>query len=75
MQADLYTALEDSLLGTRRALVNACRDLDIDIEDIDTHNLMCMQCSSCFVWHRSSNIIDDLDMNPICKYCEELMGL
>lgn len=70
-----YTELENSLLGTRRALSTACNDLDIDINDIDPLNLMATQCSSCGIWHRSHNIIDDLDSNPICRYCEDLMGL
>lgn len=70
-----YTELEDSLLGTRRNLTTACKELGINTDDIDPLNLMVTNCSSCGVWHRSQNIIDDLDSNPICRYCEDLIGL
>lgn len=71
----IYSDLEDTLLGTRRTLASACNELEIYLDDIDPLNLMVTNCSSCGIWHRSQNIIDDLDSNPICKYCEDLIGL
>lgn len=70
-----YKLLEQTLLGTRKTLVDSCKELGYTLSCVEEHNLMAGQCSSCLVWHRSSNLIDDLDMNPICKYCEDLMGL
>lgn len=70
-----YDSLANSLRGTRKTLVEVCKELGIDFESIDHHNLLVGQCCSCRVWHRSIQLINDLDDNPICHYCEDLMGL
>ena len=71
----MYTELENALVGTRQSLAKAANELGFDVNDIEEHNLMVIACSHCSTWHRSHNIIEDLDFNPICRYCETLIGL
>ena len=70
-----YDSLTEYLRGTRKTLLEACRYLEIDIEEVDQHNLLIGQRCSCRVWHRTIQLIDDSDNNPICHYCEYLVGL
>ena len=71
----VYSNIEKSLVGTRRTLASVCKEEGVNILDIEPMNLMVTNCSSCGIWHRSESIIDDLDSNPICRYCEDLIGL
>lgn len=67
--------LELGLLKTRKTVWEACKDLGIDPEDIDTELLTTAQCSHCNVWHYEYRLKEDLDGSPICSYCESLVGL
>jgi len=67
------TKLEKTLLGSRSLLGTICRDANIDIPDRE--ELTITQCNHCNVWHRNYKMIEDLDDNLICTYCEELVGL
>lgn len=69
-----YRRLTKSLNGTRKTLTQACRDLNIDLDDIEDYILQSTidQCSHCNVW--STKLIEDLDGMPICGLCERLVG-
>ncbi len=71
----MYEDLEYHLLGTRRNINDVCEELGIDLDPEDLHNLMAIQCTHCSTWVRSHHVIEDLDYNPICKYCADLIGL
>ena len=70
-----YEDLEYHLLGTRRNIADVCKDLGMALDMEDLHNLMAIQCTHCSTWVKSFNVIEDLDSNPICKYCADLIGL
>ena len=69
-----YRRLSKYLTGTRKTLTQACRDLDIDIEDVDDSYLgkVVQQCSHCDIWGRQH--INDRDDNPVCALCLRLVG-
>lgn len=69
----MYKKLELALFKTRRTLYDTCVELGIDPEQIDPDLLLVAQCSHCSVWNRE--LITDLDDNPICRYCRDLIGL
>jgi hypothetical protein len=64
--------LERALLKTRRNLWEVCRELGIEEPDLEL--LTTNQCAHCNVWHYSYKLQEDLDGNPICTYCENLIG-
>lgn len=65
--------IEYNLVKTRKSLKDVCDELGIDMPDID--ELVVSQCTQCSVWHYNYKLIEDLDGNMICKYCEETIGL
>jgi hypothetical protein len=69
-----YLRLAKALKGTRNTLVQTCRDLNIDIDDVQDDLLQNAvdQCSHCNIW--SDRLIEDLDGMPICRVCERLVG-
>ena len=71
----MYKRLAKHLLNTRKPLYQVCRELDIDIEEVDDYLLQetIDQCSHCNIW--SQKLIDDLDSNPICPLCARVAGL
>ena len=71
----MYTKLKNNLNKTYKPLYQVCKDLGIDMDTIDVHELAkhIDQCTHCGVW--SSKLIPDLDENPICGYCVKLIGL
>jgi len=64
--------VERTLLKTRKTLFEVCRDLDVEIPDRD--DLVVDQCSHCGTWNYKYKLNEDLDGNPICNYCEDLVG-
>ena len=71
----MYIKLKTHLSNTYKPLYQVCKDLGIDMDTIDVHELTkhIDQCTHCGVW--SSKLIPDLDENPICGYCVKLIGL
>ena len=69
-----YDEVEKSLLGSRKNLREVLYSLGIDAEEFDRELMTVDQCTHCNVWHYSFKLKEDLDGNPICKYCEELVG-
>lgn len=65
--------LERGLLKTRKNLREVCAELGIDIPERE--ELTVDQCTHCNVWHWSYKLKEDLDANPICSYCEDLIGM
>ena len=65
--------IEQGLLKTRKSLREVCRELDLDVPDLG--ELLVAQCNHCNVWHRNYTLVEDLDGNNICTYCEDLVGL
>lgn len=71
----LKSKLFKELLGTKKRVRDVCEDLGIDYEEILTSDSLqgIDQCSHCMCWHKE--LILDLDSNPICRYCKDLIGL
>ena len=69
-----YRRLAKALNGTRKTLSQVCRDLGIDMDNVEDELLQRAidQCSHCNVW--SNKLIEDLDGMPICTLCERLVG-
>lgn len=69
-----YRKLAKTLKGTRKTLTEACREHNLDIDDVDDYYLQQAidQCSHCNIW--STALVDDLDGNPICGICESIIG-
>jgi formylmethanofuran dehydrogenase subunit E len=65
--------LETVLYRKKASLLEVCRELGIPIEEADIPNLE--TCSNCSIWFRSTDLIQDLDGNPICKVCNRFYGL
>ena len=65
--------IEQALLKTRKSLREVCRELDLDVPEKD--DLLVDTCAHCGVWHKNYKLIEDLDGNYICSYCEDLVGL
>lgn len=70
----LFNKLTQYLLGTRKNLRDTLEDMGLDIEDVEQSELAVNQCTSCSVWHYSTRLREDLDGNPICSYCEDIVG-
>jgi hypothetical protein len=68
-----YKKLEQTLLKSRSTLASVCKELGIDIPDRD--DLTASQCTQCSVWHYNYKMVEDLDGNYICTYCEDIYGL
>ena len=69
-----YRRLVKQLSGTRKTFLQACRDADVDCEDIDDYVLsqLVSQCTHCDIW--STQNTPDLDDNPICLVCLLITG-
>jgi hypothetical protein len=64
--------IERSLIKTRKTLYEVCRELGLDVPDRD--ELVVDQCTHCNTWNFKYKLSEDLDGNPICRYCEDLVG-
>lgn len=74
MGNSLQTKLVRELNGTRRKLREVCEDLGIDYEELtETGDLGIDPCSHCGLW--SLRLVPDLDGNPICRFCVDLVGM
>lgn len=74
MGNSLQTKLVRELNGTRRKLREVCEDLGIDYEELtETGDLGIDSCSHCGLW--SLRLVPDLDGNPICRFCVDLVGM
>ena len=70
----LNKKLVKELKGTRRRLSEVCEDLGIDYEElVEAGDFGISQCTHCNTW--STSLVQDLDDNPICKYCVDLIGM
>jgi hypothetical protein len=56
---DTYKSLNDSLLRTKTPLIEACKDLNLDIDKLDFNKLTVTGCDNCFYWHKTKNMTDD----------------
>ena len=62
------------LEGTRARLSEVCEDLGIDYDDLkESGDIGIEQCSHCNTW--STKLVPDLDGNPICRFCVDLVGM
>ena len=70
----VYRRLSKQLSGTRKTLTQACRDADVDIDDVDDNYLgqVIQQCSHCDIWGTQHKT--DRDANPVCVLCLRLVG-
>lgn len=70
----LSKKLIKELNGTRRRLSEVCEDLGIDYEELlESGDIGIAQCSHCNTWY--TKLIPDLDENPICRFCVNLIGM
>lgn len=69
----MYKRLSSALNNTRKTIKQACEELDIDYDSLDVTQLEIDQCSHCGRW--SLLLVQDLDDNPICRFCVDLVGL
>lgn len=71
----LSRRLIKELNGTRRSLRDVCEDLGIDYEELlDAEDgLGIDRCTHCSTW--STRLVPDLDDNPICRFCVDLIGM
>lgn len=65
--------LEHHLYRKKMTLLEACEYFGISIDYAEIPNLE--TCSNCSIWFKSSELIADLDGNPICKVCKRFYGL
>lgn len=65
--------IERALVKSRKSLKEVCDSLGIDLPDVE--ELVVSQCTQCSVWHYNYKLVEDLDGNMICKYCEDTIGL
>jgi hypothetical protein len=70
-----YKRLAKHLTKTRKPLWQACKELDIPIDDIDDTVLtsLIVNCTHCDIW--GTNHVPDLDDNPICVTCLQITGM
>ncbi len=71
----MYKQLELNLNNTRRHLWQVCEDLGLDPKLVELTKLDLDQCTHCGIWLRPRKLVQDLDNNPICGYCKDLIGL
>jgi hypothetical protein len=64
---------EDHIYRKKMTLLEAASHFNIPIEDFPLENLE--TCSSCSIWFKSTELVLDLDSNPICKVCRRFYGL
>lgn len=64
--------LERALIRTRKTIQQACKEVDVDIDDAEIFEIE--QCSSCSIWVKFEHLKEDLDMNPICQNCYDTYG-
>ena len=64
--------VERSLVKTRRSLREVCEEFGIDTP---SHDELCIsQCTQCSTWHYTYKLVEDLDDNLICTYCDDIFG-
>jgi hypothetical protein len=66
-------SFENSIYRRKISLLEACKEFNIPVEDAPLNTLE--TCSSCSIWYKSSELVLDLDSNPICKVCKRFYGL
>lgn len=65
--------IEEQLYRKKRTLLEVCHEFGIQPEDVDIPTLE--TCSNCSIWFKNTELIPDLDGNPICKTCQRFYGL
>jgi hypothetical protein len=70
-----YKRLTKLLNKTRKPLLQACQELNLDVDmlDYDVFEKHCSQCTHCDIW--GTTHVPDLDYNPICKVCLDIVGM
>lgn len=66
-------SLERVLYKTRKTIRQACKEAGIDFEEAEVNSLL--ECSHCNWWGKPSDLVPDLDDNPICKVCLRYEGM
>ena len=71
----MYKRLAKHLDKTRKKLVDACEQLELDYTEVDPYALeeYITQCTHCDIW--TTRPVEDLDGNPICSVCLKISGL
>jgi multimeric flavodoxin WrbA len=68
---DTYKSLRTSLLRTKKSLIEACKEINFDIEQIDFDALDLSACDNCFYWHTNKTMKDD-GYGLYCHNCVKL---
>lgn len=66
------SALVAMLYRTNQSIKTACEDLEIEYQSEMTDGIE--QCSHCSIWYYDHELIEDLDGNILCKFCEQWYG-
>jgi hypothetical protein len=69
---DTYVRLSSVLLKSRTRLLAACKELNIDISDIDPQLLQVRSCDNCSFWDKPGNMNIEPDDTTYCRACTEL---
>jgi hypothetical protein len=64
--------LTSGLLKTRRSLTEVCAEFGIPVPA--SQDLEVDQCTQCSTWHYTYSLVEDLDGNSICTYCDNIFG-
>lgn len=68
--------LEQALKGTRKTMLDACKQMGIDLPDDDSvAKLYVSQCSMCSIWGTKRLMIQDLDGFEVCRVCDDAATL
>lgn len=69
----MYDNLDKALYRTKRRLSEVCKELDIDINDVDTEDMLMVQCINCSIWgNKFTEMIEDDQESYLCEFCDGL---
>lgn len=69
----MYDSLDRVLNKSRRRLIDVCHELEIDINNVNTDELLNVPCCNCDIWgNRFTEMIEEQDNMYICEFCENL---
>ena len=67
---DTYANLAQALCKTRKSLVSACREVEINPETVDLSKLPLLCCDWCGFWDKPINMTIENEDDIYCFVCE-----
>lgn len=69
----MYDRLDRALHKSKRRLSDVCHELDINVSEVDTDELLNVPCCNCDIWgNRFTEMIEDSDNYYLCEFCNDL---